>query len=77
MAEIPKITVAIESVVHQTFLDVAQRIAAEHGIIVDRVELSWIDRTTFGNPMSCTVRQVEVISRTMPEYPSRQSKGRS
>jgi len=41
-----EITVGIESVIHSVLTDVVQRIADQHGIRVDGVEVDWLDVST-------------------------------
>lgn len=63
MAEMPEITVAVESVVYQAIKDVLQAIQDQHGIIVQGVRVSWADVSVIGSPSRSVVVEIDLDSR--------------
>lgn len=47
MAGAMSIPVSIESVVHDAFRDLAQKIWDEHKIVVNQVSISWLEVSTY------------------------------
>ena len=46
MAEAPKITLSVESVVHKMFRELAEAIYDQHRVRVDRVTFDWVNVST-------------------------------
>lgn len=63
MAEMPEITVAVESVVYQAIKDVLQAIQDQHGIIVEVVRVSWDTVSVIGSPSRSVVVEIDLDSR--------------
>lgn len=63
MAEMPEITVAVESVVYQAIKDVLQAIQDQHGIIVEVVRVSWDNVSVIGSPSRSVVVEIDLDSR--------------
>lgn len=63
MAEMPEITVVVESVMFNAIKDVLQAIHDQHGIIVEGVRVSWVDIAVIGSPLRSVIVEVEIDSR--------------
>ena len=57
--ETPRITVAVESSIHDALKDVMQAIADQHKIKVESVSIHWIDASDYKG-FKCIVRELEV-----------------
>jgi hypothetical protein len=63
MAEIPKVTVAVESAVYGALNEVLQAIQDQHGIVVDRVCVCWLDVSVVGVRPRSVITQISIESR--------------
>ncbi len=60
MAEVPTITVSVEAAIHQALRDSLQKIYDEHGVLVRRAHIDWVDMTCHGTGPRHVVERVEL-----------------
>ena len=67
MAKLEDMTVkvSIESVIHDVFAALVQRIEAEHGFMVQNMRIEWIDASTF-EKRSAKVASIRVEASSHP-----------
>jgi len=50
MADMPSITVGIESVIHDVLRKVLESVEQEHGIVIESLDASWMDISSLAKP---------------------------